>query len=37
MGLFKKTTAEQPSDSELQTAQGMYRYCMANGTGAGWN
>ena len=37
MGLFKKTTVEQPSDSELQTAQGMYRYCMANGTGAGWN
>lgn len=37
MGLFKKTAVEQPSEAELQTAQGMYRYCIANGTGSGWN
>lgn len=37
MGLFKKTEVTQPTDAELQTAQGMYRYCIANGTGSGWN
>jgi hypothetical protein len=37
MGLFKKEVVAQPTETELQTAAGMYRYCIANDTGQGWN